>query len=69
MEVDRTHPAKATRQHHTPGLDLESAGKEKERQTKKHLEEGPRGGHPQDGSHLERGRSSGAGPATLAGGC
>ena len=69
MEVDRTHPAKATQQYHTPGFDLESARKEKERQTKKHLEEGPRGGHPKDGSHLEGARNIGAGPGTLAGSC
>ena len=38
MAMDRAYPEETINKHHTPGLDLESSGEEKERPTKEHLE-------------------------------
>ena len=36
--LDRTHPQEANIKHHTPSLDLEPSGEEKERPTSQQLE-------------------------------
>ena len=53
MEMDRPHPEKALYNHHPPGVDLESPGKEEEMKSKKQLEKGPGGRRSGDGLQLE----------------
>ena len=69
MAMDRAYPEKTINKHHTPGLDLESSGEEKERPTKEHLEKRPGGGRQADRLHLERVGANRPRPWTLADCC
>ena len=69
MAMDRAYPEETINKHHTPGLDLESSGEEKESLTKEHLEKRPGGRRQADRLHLERVGANRPGLWTLADCC
>ena len=56
--LDRTHPKETSIQHHTPGPDLEPAGKKEERPASQQLEERHRGAAEAAGLHLDESSSN-----------